>query len=661
MPTQKIDPKVIFASDAPAIDKPPVFSDKTKGWDVARANDGRPEIKQMNKMQQDTDLKILWLNENAVLPYDSSIDYPDGAVAIKDGSFKQLSSGSWIEFLDDFADKDAVKRGIANRYDSSLTYNLSERVVLTNGDIVKSTVDGNANDPNSDMTGWVNFEGNQQAINNKNNTISHVALMLDAHVVDGKIFNVLSRDEPDFALVRPYSGGGLFKWDASSSETPNGGTVFAHNTVSGGRFLRIIDSDVKVSWFAGHGWTGQDKTSRAQQAIDFANNITRTSKLIVDSLYTITSTLFIDRETNQTSGEFYVESGSDGAGFQINTPITMFSSRLPYKPADAGSYTKAACSEFTYFRDISFLSTINNMDCLVFDDKFLRLTFKDCIFNKVQAIKDAEYLQSILFDGCRIRQHVGFFLNTRDAYELRSYGHKFEDTQQGFRFYGIARGCHIDKGLFQGSVGPLVEAAGFFGSSVDKNYFEHNDEQCIKIGVLDGLNSGFSINNNLFICKATDVDNPSFYPVDIGYAVSCSISGNNSNTQIVNTDKANSFGISATGNGANGKNVLSIDAKKATTLVPVDTTSQDLAAPIDRTKVIIAEATGLSPSIRLPKLENLIISDSVTIVNRTSSTIQVFPATDERVQYVSYNEAAQILANTTATFCKTDSDYWIFF
>ena len=88
MPTQKIDPKVIFASDAPAIDKPPVFSDKTKGWDVARANDGRPEIKQMNKMQQDTDLKILWLNENAVLPYDPTIDYPDGAVTIKDGSSK---------------------------------------------------------------------------------------------------------------------------------------------------------------------------------------------------------------------------------------------------------------------------------------------------------------------------------------------------------------------------------------------------------------------------------------------------------------------------------------------------------------------------------------------------------------------------------------------
>ena len=155
MTTQKIDPKVIFASDAPAIDKPPVFSDKTKGWDVARANDGRPQIKEMNKIQQDTDLKILWLNENAVLPYDATIDYPDGAVTLKDGSFKQISSGSWIEFLDDFADKDAVKRGIANRYDSSLAYNSGERVVLTNGYIVKSTVDGNTNDPNVDMTGWV--------------------------------------------------------------------------------------------------------------------------------------------------------------------------------------------------------------------------------------------------------------------------------------------------------------------------------------------------------------------------------------------------------------------------------------------------------------------------------------------------------------------------
>lgn len=214
MPTQKIDPKVIFASDAPAIDKPPVFSDKTKGWDVARANDGRPEIKQMNKIQQDTDLKILWLNENAVLPYDLSIDYPDGAITLKDGSFKQLSSGSWVEFLDDFADKDAVKRGIANRYDSSLTYNSGERVVLTNGDIVKSTVDGNTNDPNVNMTGW-RFD---------DNTVESIAdLLAIQNPKNGSRVYIKSYYPPEnFALLIPYMGGGNRTY-VESRKTENDG------------------------------------------------------------------------------------------------------------------------------------------------------------------------------------------------------------------------------------------------------------------------------------------------------------------------------------------------------------------------------------------------------------------------------------------------------
>lgn len=38
----------------------------------------------------------------------------------------------------------------------------NERVVLANGDIVKSTVDGNVNDPNVDMGGWVNTNASSQ-------------------------------------------------------------------------------------------------------------------------------------------------------------------------------------------------------------------------------------------------------------------------------------------------------------------------------------------------------------------------------------------------------------------------------------------------------------------------------------------------------------------
>ena len=88
--------------------------------------------------------------------------YVDGQLTLKaDKTYvdNQLALKSDKTYVDNQlalkANNDDVKRGIANRYDSSLTYNSGERVVLTNGDIVKSTINGNANNPNLNMTGWV--------------------------------------------------------------------------------------------------------------------------------------------------------------------------------------------------------------------------------------------------------------------------------------------------------------------------------------------------------------------------------------------------------------------------------------------------------------------------------------------------------------------------
>ena len=106
MAVNKLDPKVIFASTAPAQDAPAVFSNKTIGWGESRKNGGRPTIKQMNALQQETDLKILWLNENAVTPYDATIDYPNNAVVIKDNTFKILDASVWKDFIS----KDAVSK-----------------------------------------------------------------------------------------------------------------------------------------------------------------------------------------------------------------------------------------------------------------------------------------------------------------------------------------------------------------------------------------------------------------------------------------------------------------------------------------------------------------------------------------------------------------------
>lgn len=217
MAVNKIDPKVIFASEAPAQDTPAVFTNRTIGWGETRKNGGRPTIKQMNAEQQSTDLKILWLNENSVTPYDPTIDYPTNAVTIKDGLFKIFDGSIWDLFLDKSdvglsdvdntsdlnkpistatqtaldlkADKGYVDnnlphnnligrnssgaheavailnnsgenqqqindRGGAIWYSKSGGYNLNDRVILNNGDEVKSTEPDNTTDPNVDMTGW---------------------------------------------------------------------------------------------------------------------------------------------------------------------------------------------------------------------------------------------------------------------------------------------------------------------------------------------------------------------------------------------------------------------------------------------------------------------------------------------------------------------------
>ena len=93
MAVNKIDPKTIFASEAPTQDTPAVFTNKTVGWGESRKNGGRPTIKQMNALQQETDLKILWLNENAVTPYDATIDYPNNAVVVKDVPSHSIVAG----------------------------------------------------------------------------------------------------------------------------------------------------------------------------------------------------------------------------------------------------------------------------------------------------------------------------------------------------------------------------------------------------------------------------------------------------------------------------------------------------------------------------------------------------------------------------------------
>ena len=102
MTIQKPDFNQIFASQAPDIDKPPVFNNYNGGWgDESRPNNGKPTIKGFNYLQQLNDNKFLWMAQNGAFPYDPNIEYNVGIVTLKDGRFKQWNGTDWINFGQD--------------------------------------------------------------------------------------------------------------------------------------------------------------------------------------------------------------------------------------------------------------------------------------------------------------------------------------------------------------------------------------------------------------------------------------------------------------------------------------------------------------------------------------------------------------------------------
>ena len=99
-------------------------------------------------------------------------------------------------------------------------YALNERVVLASGDIVKSTVDGNVNDPNVDMTGWINTSSAQLIIDDAGNRVASVNIE--------NIADLLNVSFAKSAFVRSHHDGnrlgtGIFNWSESTAKSLHDG------------------------------------------------------------------------------------------------------------------------------------------------------------------------------------------------------------------------------------------------------------------------------------------------------------------------------------------------------------------------------------------------------------------------------------------------------
>jgi hypothetical protein len=107
-----------------------------------------------------------------------------------------------------------------------------------------------------------------------NVTADSIAALKLIEGVEGQHITVLSYYAPNYALANPYDGGGgSFAWDATSTETDNGGTIIKVTAVVTGRWIRIYSGAVNVKWFGVTGDGTTDDVVSIQKALNLTGNI----------------------------------------------------------------------------------------------------------------------------------------------------------------------------------------------------------------------------------------------------------------------------------------------------------------------------------------------------------------------------------------------------
>ena len=165
---------------------------------------------------------------------------------------------------------DLAKRGILNCYDPLLTYSINERVVLTNGDIVKSTINGNTNNPNVNMTGWV-----------KTNVASQI---FDESGLSQQGWNNGVTVPADLLTIPTPKNGNrvfvksLYKWYSYNSAS----TAKNNDVTVVGRWEMDVPDVYYASWFAIPN-VKTDQTDKLQTGYDYATSKKR--PFIIDDHY----------------------------------------------------------------------------------------------------------------------------------------------------------------------------------------------------------------------------------------------------------------------------------------------------------------------------------------------------------------------------------------
>ena len=172
-----------------------------------------------DKLEGDATALLLEINDVKVIAEQAAFDANEALVKVDEilntgvvpAGMILTNSGQNQQQVNDF--------GGAKWYVKVGGYDLGAEVRLEHGDWVRSTVNGNTNNPNVDMAGWVNTD----------NGLSTVSELSSVSANDKNRIFVKNYAAINLALVKPYlgGGGGNFEFISDSLDTPDNVRTFA--------------------------------------------------------------------------------------------------------------------------------------------------------------------------------------------------------------------------------------------------------------------------------------------------------------------------------------------------------------------------------------------------------------------------------------------------
>ena len=359
-------------------------------------------------------------------------------------------------------------------------YLKNARVMLANGDIVKSTVPNNIIDPNLDMTGW-RFD---------DNTVESIAdLLAIQNPKDGQVVNINGYYEPsNLALAKPYKGGGDFIFNSSKSAVNNGVTIF-------NGWERLSDDiDTYKAGLMGDGVT--DDLAAIRNYVMFLSNngggtvVFSESDLgykFSDAIYVVSNVSFDIRSQRLigTSGKSLFKT----AKITNNTyyPIETFDPNNVIINSQISNATIDSSSIAFDLRSFTLLCSVKNIQFQYCTQGFV---LRDCFYSRWENIQATPTSGSIelpfyhlaatnnamIFDRVSATVAWGWLIEGGST-ALQFNVCTFEGGYKGYVLKGDVLGCAFNTGYYEAVTGTLFDLsqAGNCILSFESNYINGVD------------------------------------------------------------------------------------------------------------------------------------------------------------------------------------------